>query len=114
MSYVSVSSCKLSIMCISRCVSWYDDFFSYHLGYDMMIILMSLWSSWDASLAQCIACVASSFVGGCAMPRTFHLFSNACSFDPKIWSLGCGKIYEFMVVGHVIGDECWIAQTSMR
>lgn len=50
------------------------------------------------------------------MPRTFHLFSNACLFVPNIWSLECGKLYEFMVVGHVIGDEkyeCWITQASM-
>lgn len=111
-----MSGCRLSIMCIFGCVGWYDDFFSYHFGSDMMIIVMLLWFSWDASLIQCIACVASFFVGRCAMPRTFHFFSNACLFVPNIWSLGCGKLYEFMVVGHVIGDEkyeCWITQASM-
>jgi hypothetical protein len=57
------------------------------------------------NLAQCMAYCTSLFVGGWAKLMPYHLYLNAYPWDPNIWSLKLGELYEVIFVGHVIGEE---------
>jgi hypothetical protein len=52
-----------------------------------------------------MAYCTSLFVGGWAKLMPYHLYLNAYPWDPNIWSLKLGELYEVIFVGHVIGEE---------